>query len=170
MATSKPVQNETAIDASSEKPILAWEAQEFTQYERNSHWYVFAGLTGGLLVVACLFLHQWLAAVVFVLATFVVMKHADDEPRTLTYSINKLGVQVGDRFLPYNELKAYWLIYNPPVRTLTLQSTSRLRPLVKIDLGEVDPLTVREAFRPYLPEQTKQTEDFLDKFSRFIRL
>lgn len=168
MATSKP--SEQPVNPDSEKPILVWEAKEFAQYDRNSHWYVIAGLVGGLFVVACLFLHQWLAAVVFVLATFVVMRHADDEPRTLTYSINKLGVQVGEKFLPYNELKSFWVIYNPPVRTLTLQSTSRMKPLVKIDLAEVDPLTVREAFRPYLPEQTKQTEDFIDKFSRFIRL
>lgn len=169
MATTKSIPV-TPKTVSQDEPILAWEAKEFAQYERNSHWYVLAGLVGGLLVVVSLFLRQWLAAGVFALATFVVMKHADDAPRTLTYSISKLGVHLGDRFYPYNELKAFWVFYKPPVKTLTIQTTSRYKPLRKIDLADMDPLAVQEALKAYLPERPKESEDFLDKFSRFIRL
>lgn len=153
-----------------EKPILVWEAKEFAEYSRDHKWYAVAGLIGGLVTVAALILQQWLAAVVFVLATFVVIRHADDTPRTLTYSISKLGVHVGERFVPFNELKAYWIIYKPPVKTLHFQTTSRFKPLIKADLGDLDPLAVQEVLKDHLPEQSQQSEDFLDKFSRFIRL
>ena len=153
-----------------EAPILSWEAQEFVQYERGSRWYTTAGLTGGLLVVAMVFLQQWIAVAVFALATFVVMKHAEDTPRTLTHSISTLGIYLDDDFIPYQELKAYWIVYKPPLRSLTLQTTGRFKPVRKANLGEVDPGTIRDALRPYLPERPKQGEDFLDRFSRFIRL
>lgn len=162
----------TAVEKSGEgsQPILVWDAKEFAEYARGSRWYWLVGAVGVLAAIGMLFFRQWTAAAVFLLATYVVIQHADDKPRQLTYSITKLGVNVGDKFYPYNELKMFWLIYKPPVKTLTLQTINRFRPLVKIDLAELDPLAVRNALQEYLPEDTKHEEDFLDRFSRFIRL
>lgn len=170
--TEQPTKTGASLtsNAPQDEPIIVWQAKEFTEYERDHRWYVGAGIVGGLLVVASLFLHQWLAAVVFVLATFVVLKHADDQPRTLTYTIGNLGITTGEKFRPYNELRSFGIIYKPPVKTLTIQTTSRFKPLIKIHLADLDPTAVREALKNYLPEQPKETEDFLDKFSRFIRL
>ena len=156
--------------AASEKPILAWQGQEFPEYSRNRKWYVLVGVIGVLLTVGALILQQWLTAPVFALATYVVLRHADDKPRTLTYQISRLGVTVGGKFHPFGELKTYWIVYNPPAKTVTFQSTGRLKPLVKLHLEDVDPEAVREALKPYLAETPKQSEDFIDKFSRFIRL
>ena len=160
----------TTSQEAAERPILAWEAKEFTEYDRNKKWYAIALVVGILFTAGALVLQQWLAAVVFALATYVVVRHADDKPRTLMIAISKLGVQVAGRFHPFSELKAYWIVYNPPVRTLTLQSTSRFKPLVKVHLADVDPLAVQNALKDHLAEQPKETEDFIDKFSRWIRL
>ena len=154
----------------SDQPILVWEAKEFAEYERSRSWYVYALIAGAIGVAVMIFLQQWLGAVVFGLATFVVVRHAGDQPRTLTYSITNLGVHAGNRFVPYSELKLYWIVYNPPAKTLNLQSTNRFKPLLKIHLEDIDPLAVRNALQNHLPEEPKATEDFLDKFSRFIRL
>lgn len=156
--------------AAPEAPILSWEAEEFVQYDRGSRWYTIAGLTGGALVVMMIFLQQWIAVLLFTLATYVVMKHAEDTPRTLTNSVSTLGIYLDEDFLPYQELKAYWIVYKPPIRSLTIQTTGRFKPVRKVNLGDVDPEVVRQALRPYLPERPKQGEDFLDRFSRFIRL
>jgi hypothetical protein len=164
-----------------QQPILTWEAKEFAEYSRDRQWYLVVGIVGvaltlGALVLAVLSdsvrdgLSTGLVALVFALATYVVIRHADDAPRTITYSINRLGVQVGDEFRPYNELKQFWLIYKPPVKTLHLQTVNRFKPIVRIDLADLDPLAVRNTLRTYLPEDTKREEDFLDKFSRMIRL
>jgi hypothetical protein len=153
-----------------EKPILVWEGQEFAEYSRNRKWYVLVGVIGGALTIGALVLRQWLTAPVFALATYVVLRHADDKPRTLTYQISRLGVTVGEKFHPFSELKTYWVVYNPPARTVTFQSTKRFKPLLKLNLEDVDPEAVRATLKPYLPETPKQSEDFLDKFSRFIRL
>lgn len=156
--------------AAGEKPILAWQGREFLEYNRNRKWYVLVGVVGALLTVGALVLQQWLTAPVFALATYVVLRHADDTPRTLDYQISRLGVTVGHKFHPFSELKTFWIVYNPPAKTITFQSTGRLKPLIKLYLEDVDPEAVRETLRPYLPETPKQSEDFLDKFSRFIRL
>jgi hypothetical protein len=154
----------------SERPILAWEAKEFEEYDRNKRWYVVVVILGVLLVIGSLILQQWLAAVVFALAAYVVVRHADDKPRTLAISISKLGVEVGEKFYPFSELKAFWIIYKPPVKTLTLQGTNRFKPLVKVHLADIDPLAVQNALNDHLAEQPKETEDFIDKLGRWIRL
>lgn len=168
-ATTAP-QTEQDAAAPSDRPILVWEAKEFTEYDRNKRWYLIVGIIGALLTVAMLVAQWWLPAVVFALATFVVIRHADDPARTMTYAITKLGLQIGDNFRPYNELKSYWIIYKPPIKTLYVQSTNRFKPLLKMDLAEIDPLAVKNALKDYLPEETKREEDFIEKFSRFIRL
>lgn len=155
---------------SSEAPIMVWEADEFAEYSRSRQWYLIVGASGALMSVGMLIFQQWLAAVVFALATFVVIKHADDKPRKLTYSVTKLGIHAGDSFHPYNELRMFWVIYKPPVRTLTIQTVNRFKPLIKIDLANVDPLAIKNTLKQYLPEDTKREEDLLDKFSRFLRL
>lgn len=179
MATQKaktsPKKAPTAVQTApkrpaDEKPILAWEAKEFAEYDRNKRWYVLVGLVGVALVAGTLLFKQWLAAVVFALATYVVLRHAGDAPRTVTYAISRLGVFVGEKFHPYSELRTYWLVYNPPAKSLTFQSASRFKPLIKMHLADVDPDAVRNALKPYLPELPKQGEDFIDKFARFIRL
>lgn len=163
--------NTPAADApASETPILVWEADEFAEYSRSRQWYLIVGVGGALLTIGMLVFQQWLAALVFALATYVVIQHADDKPRRMTYSITKLGVNIGDTFHPYNELKLFWVIYKPPVRTLTFQTVNRFKPLIKIDLADLDPLAVKNTLKEYLPEDTKREEDLLDKFSRFIRL
>lgn len=156
--------------ASQEKPIVAWQAKEFADYDRNKRWYVLVAVVGVLLTVGALVIQQWLTAVVFALATFVVMRHAGDKPRTVSYGISRLGVTVDDTFYPFSELKQYWIVYNPPVRTVSFQRTSRFKPIIKMNMGEVDPDAIRAAVKDHLPELPKQGEDFIDKFSRFIRL
>ncbi len=171
-----------AAPLNTEQPIMVWEAKEYAEYDRNHRWYLAVGIIGavltvGMLLDAAFFSHglreslsSVLVAVVFALATYVVMKHADDPARTITYSITKLGVHVGGKFRPYNELKAFWIIYKPPVSTLYLQTVNRFHPLIKIDLGDVDPLAVKNVLKEYLPEEQKHEEDFIEKFSRMIRL
>ncbi|MEX1112837.1 MAG: hypothetical protein WD603_02040 [Patescibacteria group bacterium] len=156
--------------ADAERPLLAWQTREFQEFDRNRRWYVIALVFGAALVAGALVLQQWLAAAVFALATYVVVRHADDKPRLLSVAISKIGVEIGGTFHPYSELKTFWIIYKPPVKTLTLQSTSRFRPLIKVNLEDVDPLAVQDTLKDHLPEQQKQTEDFIDKFSRWIRL
>ena len=172
MATqpTKQTPDPTAKAAAAEKPILAWQGQEFLEYSRNRKWYVLVGLVGAILTIGALVLQQWLTAPVFALATYVVLRHADDKPQVVDYQISRLGVTVGDKFHPFNELKTYWIVYNPPAKTVTFQSTGRFKPLIKLYLEDVDPEAIRETLKPYLPETPKQAEDFLDKFSRFIRL
>ena len=168
--TDDPAPATPETTGNSETPILAWEAKEFAEYSRNHQWYLVVGIGGAILTIGALIFQQWLMAVVFALATYVVIKHADDKPRELTYSITKLGINVGEHFHPYNELKLFWIIYKPPVKTLSVQTTNRFKPLIKIDLADVDPLAVKNTLKQYLPEEPKREEDILDKFSRFIRL
>ena len=88
----------------------------------------------------------------------------------MEYVITTMGIQVGERFYPYSQLKAFWVIYQPPVRTLNLQLTKRLSPQVVIQLGETDPVSVKSALSKRLPEETKRaSEDPIDRLARLVR-
>jgi hypothetical protein len=152
-----------------DRVLLQWQAPEFVYYEKDTKWFVYGGLVVILLIAASALLQQWLMIVVILALAAVVYQHARREPRTLDYQITLLGLKLGERFHPYNELKTFWIIYNPPVSVLYVESTRRLIPLLQIQLGELDPLRVKQALQGHLPEQEKRTEDWLDSFARIIR-
>ncbi len=186
--TTAPAEQSLQSTASHEQPIMVWDAKEFVEYQRDRSWYVLVALGSVAAAVLVIlgqtfllgqaagggFIPAWveyaILIIVFGLTGYVVLRHAGDTPRTITYSLTKLGIQVGERFYPYSELRSYWIVYKLPVQTLYVQSTNRFKPLIRVDLASVDPLQVKTVLKDYLPEEQKRSEDFLDKFSRLIRL
>jgi hypothetical protein len=149
--------------------LLSWQAPEFVYYEKDTKWFVYGGLVLLFLIAAAAVLQQWLMIVVILALAAVIVQHARREPRTLEYKITEHGVETGEKFHPYNELKSFWIIYNPPVKTLYIESTKRLIPQIQVQLADQDPTQIRQALHSRIPEQEKRTEDWLDSFGRLIR-
>jgi hypothetical protein len=151
------------------EPLLRWQAPEFLFFEKDRKWFLLAALAGvGVLGVA-LFFRQWIAALLVLATGAVVYQHAGRAPREMEYVITKLGVQVGEKLYPYNQLKSFWLIYEPPVRTLNLQMTRRLAPQVVIQLGDTDPVSVKSVLSKHIPEEPRRGEDWIDRLARLVR-
>lgn len=167
-------EEETSIENVDSDPfinnyLLSWEAPEFVYHPKSLLWHIVAISAVSILIIASLFMKQWLAAFVFIILGFLIFRYAEVKPRSIEISLTNVGIKVGDVFYPYNKLKSFWLVYEPPIKTLNLEATKRFSPLITIQLEDTDPFLVKNILRDHLLEEPERTEDLIDRVSRFLR-
>jgi hypothetical protein len=137
-----------------------WTVQEYEPHDRGSSWYAIMGTIAGLLVLFGMFTGNFLFALVVVLASIILFVQGKQDPLKVSFAITALGVIVGNRFYPYSELYSFYIIYNPPeVKMLYVETKGLTRPLLRIPLGENNPIEVRSTMRKYLEEDIDQEEE-----------
>jgi len=149
--------------------LLSWQAPEFIYHPKSFNWHIFAASFIVILVGASLYLKEWIAATVFIILGFLIFRYAEVKPRTIEIGLTNVGIKVGNVFYPYNKLKSFWLVYEPPIKTLNLETTRRFSPIIAIQLEDTDPFLVKNILKEHLLEESERTEDLIDRFSRFLR-
>ena len=93
-------------------------------------------------------------------------------PAQLMVSIFEDGIQAGENFYAYRDLKSFWIIYEPPeVKTLYFDFKSAWRPRLPVPLAEENPVEVRRFLLKYLEEDlSRESEPTSDALSRLLRL
>lgn len=154
------------------KVLHTWEVTEYEQHERPTAWYVIMLVLGTTLVGYGLFTNNFLFALIVVLFAIIIFLQAHQAPHQLPFSITDLGVIVNNRFYAYSELSDFYLVYNPPeVKTLFLEPESVLRPRLRVDLGDQDPLEIKFSLRQFLVENSaKEEEPLSDRIAREWRI
>ena len=62
-----------------------------------------------------------------------------------TFAITEDGLLVGNEFFPYEKIKNFYIIYQPPdVKMLYFDPKNILRPLIGIPLDDQNPSAIRE--------------------------
>jgi len=160
---------EDQIDDFADQYITSWVAPEFYYHEKSTWWHVIVYGTLLSLIVVSAFLAQWIAILVFLLLGVIIYQYADIKPRDVEIILTNVGVKVGEKFYPYNEIATFWVIFNPPVKHLNFQLTKRFSPVISLQLENMDPTLVKEVLREHILEDPDRKEDLIDVFSRFIR-
>jgi len=148
---------------------LQWQALEYEMYYKPSDWYWALGiLTLGLVVVAAI-MQNVLFGVFALLAGFTLAMFGAKPPRVRTFSINHEGVRIDAQLHPFDSLKSFWIFYTPPIhQELRLETKRSLQPHLTIPLGDTNPLEVRVALIPYMPEKP-QEESLIEIMSQYLR-
>ncbi len=160
-------QKETLFD----KAIISWEAPEYIQHEKDWKWFVAAGIACAGLMIYAIFVENWtLVVALVVLAAVYVWQHFL-VPRHVKVIISNVGIKIGDKEYPYQNIKSFWIIYRPKhVTTLNLRSNSRLLPDISIDLNGQNPTEIREYLCSQIHEEEGKEESFTDLFIRITKL
>lgn len=128
------------------KEVLTWHVPEYDKHDRGLWWYIVAGIiTAGLLWYAIAD-GNFLFALIILLFAFIIFTHHRSEPLNVQFAIHERGVRVGERFFLFRELESFAIIYEPPI-VKKLYITPRgqvLRKEIPVDLGDVDPIYVRQ--------------------------
>ncbi len=146
-------------------------APEFLDYERGMVWYAVAGgislviLAVGLLNQAITFVIAYLLA----MAVYFLLHHT--EAKLLEVSVTAYGVRIDGEFFPYNEIKSFWLIWDPPyIADLKLELRRRLHPIRTIHIFGQDPESLRTLLRAHVEEATERGETKTSTLVRLLRL
>jgi hypothetical protein len=166
-----------------DKEILAKALQkastlhEFKSFEEarkpNMPVLLLMGLAGIALIAYFAKSENYLASFLLFLAGITVVLsivRREKNPKPLVCKIKSQGVQVARELYPYENLKSFWIFYDPPYRQeLSIRLRNALASHVRIPLGDEDPVKIRELLLKFIPER-KQEEALVDVFARIVGL
>ncbi len=146
--------------------LLEWDAPEF---EHTAEGGLFLFLIGAVLAiggVGALFFKNFLFGVFLLLAGGLTISYAYRMPRQIRFAVTSRGITIGNRVYEFEGLQSFWIFYDPPLfKELNLESKKTLMPRVRVPLGDLDPLRLREILLPFLRE-TKHEESMIDVISK----
>lgn len=147
--------------------LYKWQAQEHAYQPRSAMWFIAlaAGVTlaAGLLV----WFGNILGAIVVAFIGGVIYMLAQRKPETVKYQLRVDGVAVGSHLYAYEDLDAFNVVYKPgEVKTVLVRSKRKLAPLINMEIGEADPVEIRDVLLEFLPEDLEMAEPLTDVWAR----
>lgn len=112
------------------------------------------------------FQRNFLTSVFFFLIALIVLIFAFKEKRIIGWEINRHGIGIDTSFLPYQELKSFWIEYQPgAIKEMSFQGKKWHQSYIKIPLNQEDPLKIRELLLEFLPEE-RHEDTLVETISR----
>lgn len=153
-----------------EKVFMKWQAPEFVYYKKSRTWYLVVIIIFAALITFAIFSKSFLMGIAFFVAGAIFYLYAQKQPATMDIAITDKGIQYHDRLFPYEDLRGFWITYEPPYSKLLSVGTKYLTiPKLSIILTDQDPVELRKILIEELPEDEKLEEGAVDHFTRRIR-
>ncbi len=148
---------------------LTWQAYEYHHREKSNDWFWALGIIAVGGIVAAIFLHNLLFALLILVASVAIGLFAAREPDLVTFAITRRGIRIDDDLYPYQNLDGFWIedISEAHVPKLLLKSKKVLMPMIVIPIEEVEPEDVYAALLYFLPEEELH-EPFAHKIMEFV--
>jgi len=151
--------------------LASWTFPEYIKHKRTAGWYIWALI----LIAGLLFYSFWTAnflfAVMVIVVFMIVVFHNLREPYILECIIFEDGLQISSKFHVWSDIKKFWVVYQPPeVKTLYFNFKG-LTPTISVDLGDQNPVQIRELLLKYLKEDLTQDKELAgDELSRWLKI
>lgn len=176
ITTSSPIsidKEESGFEIDQAKPSIPakieWTTSEFKKYKRKKNWFILPALTALILIIIAILLKNFLFAILIIFAALAVYIYAQKEPRKIKFSISGEGIQIEQTIYKYEDLKSFWIFYEPPeVKELSIRSKKMFMPYIKLPLGDQNPAKIRKLLLRFLPEK-KHPESIIDEWTRRIK-
>lgn len=147
-----------------------WEAPEYEHMERSNDWYWAMGILIISLFAVAYFLKSILFGALVLLSGFSLGLYSARKPRIVSFGIGPRGVMIGEKIYYFEDLKSFWVRYNPPhTKELVIESKKAVMPHITIPLGGTDPVGVRTYLLKFLPEE-KIDESLITTVGRLLKL
>ena len=94
---------------------------------------------------------------------------AQRKPDTMRYRIMLDGVALNNTLYHYQDLENFNVIYEPgEVKTVIFRSKRRLSPYIHMEIGDADPVEIRDVLLEFLPEDQELEEPLVDIIARRV--
>lgn len=153
------------------KPIIRWESAEIPHPKRSLLWKFVAFTSLSLAIVLGIYLEAKTFSLA--IATFAVTYYlVSRKPITkITITISELGIQIAEKFYPYNKIKKFWIIFEPPyVNTLHLHIRGQIFTEIKLQLHNQNPEPIRQILATKITELKDQHQKFSEILLRILKI
>lgn len=156
------------IEEYSQDVLAHWRAPEHEILERGKKWNLYAALILIAIVGYAIYTNSPIMAITFILIGVVGYIYLNREPAILDFKITGDGVMAGKEIYDFDNLKSFWIFYDPPdKKIISLYTKSRWFPFVHIPLDQENPVELRKILTEYIPEE-KQDNGLVDIFERLL--
>ena len=154
------------------KTLAKWNFMEFEDPKRSKAWYFWAIVITFLLLLYAIFTINFLFAVIIVIAVITLITRYRNEPEQITVTITEDGIELENRFHPWETMKDFYIIYKPgEVTSLYINFKALAKPRLNIPLQNQDPVEIRKIFIEYIDEDLeKEEEPFSEAVGRALKL
>ena len=170
MAVDSKEDIQAAIDDQGDQ-VFSWLVDEYERHERGPVWYAAAFLAGVGLILYAIIAQNFLFAIIIVMFGVIIGLSTLREPERILFQVTTRGVGVGHLFVPYKELKDFWIVYEPPyVKNLYIEHKNPMTPRIVVPIEDADPVEIRRALLDYLDEDGRTEEPLGDLLGRVLKL
>jgi hypothetical protein len=148
---------------------IEWEAPEYEFHEKSPDWFWTLGIITLALFLSAVLLHSFLFGFLILLAGFSLALFGARKPNIVSLKVNAQGIHIGNRIYPYENLKCFWVDYEPPYKKeIIIESKKTFMPHLTIMIGDADPVKIRNYLLKFLKEE-KIEEPLTSTIARVLR-
>jgi len=135
-------------------PLIKWEAPEYEYIPKSPNWFWSVGIIAAAAAFAAILLGNVLFAILALLGGFTMILYGARKPKKVLFSLTSRGIQIENRLFPYENIRSFWIHYDPPYRKLlTVELKKMFMPFVFIPLSDIDPNIIRDHLLKFTKEK-----------------
>lgn len=154
-----------------DRALIEWEAPQEIRFEKGRIWYIVFTLITALFTAYAIFNKDYLfaAAIILFAVTYILIQRK--KPETTKIIISHNGIKIGSEVFPFHQIRAFWIIYEPPyVQTFNIRTGKRFMPDITVSLEDQNPAIIRHVLGHFIPEWQDRQETFSETLIRLLRL
>ncbi len=148
--------------------LFEWQAPEHSHRPKSPLWFITLAAGTTILIGLQLFLYfNFIGAITIALVGGLVYYIAQQKPATVRYRILLDGVALNNTIYHWEDLDAFNIIYEPnETKTVILRSTRRFSPFINMEVGDADPVQIRDILIEFVKEDQQIQEPLADIIAR----
>jgi|GEM_PF-534047 hypothetical protein len=160
--------DEVDDDVEKAATLLEWHAEEHEHRPKSPVWFAVLAAGTTLLVATMLFVFvNILGAITFAVVGGLIYYIAQQDPDIVRYRIMLDGVSFNKIIYHWEDLDAFNIIYEPDeTKTVMLRSKRLFSPYLHMEIGDADPVQIREVLMEYVDEDQEIQEPMVDILAR----
>lgn len=152
--------------------VFVWETSSWERYSRGPHWYIFMTLIAVVAALYGIFTANYLFSFIVLFIAIILILAGNEPAHAVLAQVGNNGIVLDGKFFPYEDLRNFSIIYQPPeTKILYIESKRLIEPRIRISLMDEDPVAIRSHLRQFLSEDLDlQEEHFSDTIARLLKI
>lgn len=147
--------------------LFEWHAPEHNHRPKSSRWFIVLAVATTLVIGLFLVTANFIAAITTALVSGLLYYLAQRDPGEVRYRILVEGVALNNTLFHFRDLAAFNIVYEPTeTKTVILRSKHRFTPLIHMEIGDADPVTIRDILLEFVHEDQELEEPLVDILAR----
>ncbi len=146
-----------------EKILLKWISPSRPFKRRSKDFYTTILIIAALMGIIIFFIEGFMPILLLISLVFLFYVMSTIEPENIEYQITNLGIKIGGKKIPWNQMRRFWYTTRFGSDLLVIETLSlpgRIELMVKLDIKE----EITKTISKYLPHE-EVPASFLDKLS-----